>query len=1086
MHTSNRAVADLVQLVRRRYRQRALLQGAAATVLTLAACLATTAAVYVTAAQSVTVLLVGAVVTTVVVTVIAALFLVRPCFRSLSDESIALFIEEHVPGMEDRLNAAVEATRKSTRKHRPLVDKLLTDAARKATFVFPETFVSRLRARLMTTGAAALTILLVVVLYGVLRGVDIGAAGFDLKAGDAFMTVSPGNVDIERGDSQRILATFRSEPEDDVLLVSRQGDGDWKREAMQRGIGEPAFQHEFLNVQESIDYWIEVWDVRSEPYRISMYEFPAVDRIDLTYRYPAYTGLRDRLEEDAGDIVGLSGSTVVLEVHATGSAHTASLEMDDGDVVALKPRGDGVFRGELTLEKDGLYTIRLTDRQSKQNRFPDQYRIVPEPDERPRITVTDPARDLRATAVEEVLIAADAEDDYGIKELRLAYSVNADKERVIILAGGGERLVSGEHLLFLEDYSLQAGDVISWYLEATDGFHPSGEATDMYFIEIIPFDQKYTQINNVGGSQSGQRQGGLVISQQEIIAATWKLIRELEYMSPEELADSHNGLVRAQTNLKTGIEERVASTAFSLELRSDPVQRQVADLLRHAIEAMDEAILDLTRGDLEDALTPERRALTNLLRADALNKEHQVARQQAGRGGGMSATEERMTELMDLELDISKDKYETRREGSQAANQSDEIDDALRKVKDLARRQENLTEQNRPNETDLESNKRFVDRLKREQDELRSQVEDLARSLGENSSHDGRLREGLDRTMRNMRQAERALRRENMDEALSRQQQALNELERLEQGLQRSARGTLRQRAEDVASDLEEMAAREKNLARELDRVQEELAARGGRLRTDDVIPLEEERQRVLQDAEDVIDRADDLRKDASASNPELATTLRNLLQQAQRDRLLDRLLDSREAIRNGWIDSAVEVERDILAALQNLTTKTDGLSSAVPVTKEETLAETLEELHDLEAELRRLEEQARRVRDASGDGRATRARMENQIERIGETLRRLQDTPEQTQQQSLGQLQSALSNASHTGVLLDEESADEFFNEYMYAPLSRLEVALSRELQDIELERKLYGGRHKDVPAQYREPVEKYFESLSRAGRRQ
>ena len=555
-------------------------------------------------------------------------------------------------------------------------------------------------------------------------------------------------------------------------------------------------------------------------------------------------------------------------------------------------------------------------------------------------------------------------------------------------------------------------------------------------------------------------------------------------MPPEEFAESLNGLVRAQTNLKTGIEERVASTAFSLELRSDPNQRQVLDLLRQATDAMDEATLELTREDLEDALTPEIRALTNLLRADALNKEHQVARQQAGLGGGMSATEERMTELMDLALDISKDKYEARREASQAADRSEEIDEALRRVKDLARRQENLTQQNRPNEPNPEDKKRFVDRLKREQDELRSQVEELARSLDVSSSDDGQLRQGLDRTMRNMRQAERALRREDMEDALSRQQRALNELERLEQGLRRSSRGTLRQRAEDVAKVLEAMTAREEILARELDQVQSELAARGGRLRPDDVAPLEGERQVSLRNAEDVVDRADDLRKDAGDDNPALATTRRNFLQQAQRDRLLDRLLDSPEAIRNGWIDSAAEVERDILAALQNLKAFTDALSGAVPVTKEETLAETLEKLRDLDTELRRLEEQARRLRDASGDKRATQARMDSQIGRIGETLRRLQETPGQTQQ-AFGQLQSALSNADHAGMLLDETAADEFFNANVYAPLSRLEVALSRELQCIEMERRLYSGHRKDVPAQYREAVKKYFDTLSRAGRR-
>ena len=85
----------------------------------------------------------------------------------------------------------------------------------------------------------------------------------------------------------------------------------------------------------------------------------------------------------------------------------------------------------------------------------------------------------------------------------------------------------------------------------------------MYFIEVIPFDRKYTQVNNMGGGGGGGgMQSRTVISQQEIIAATWKLHRQRAERTEEDFEESRKGLVQAQSNLKLDIEERISSTTF--------------------------------------------------------------------------------------------------------------------------------------------------------------------------------------------------------------------------------------------------------------------------------------------------------------------------------------------------------------------------------------------------------------------------------------------------------------------------------------------------------------------------------------------
>src|SRR5690606_12605995 len=136
------------------------------------------------------------------------------------------------------------------------------------------------------------------------------------------------------------------------------------------------------------------------------------------------------------------------------------------------------------------------------------------------------------------------------------------------------------------------------------------------FIEVIPFDREYRQAGSGAGAGAGA-QSGIVLNQQQIIAATWKLYRERGQMSESDYASSLDALTHAQENLRVNIEQRINATAFSLELQRDENNRQLAGHLRSAVEAMREAVIDLRADDLQEALVPERRALNFLLRADA-------------------------------------------------------------------------------------------------------------------------------------------------------------------------------------------------------------------------------------------------------------------------------------------------------------------------------------------------------------------------------------------------------------------------------------------------------------------------------------
>lgn len=1135
MPVSTYRVQALVENVRKRWRTRALIQGISLALLTALFFTALFFLLYFQTEIDFDYLLAGLAVAGVIVLYVAIRYAALPFFKKLDDRQIAMYIEERIPGLEDRLNSAIEVG-----NTRPLEDtilgKLVNDASRQITAIPLTTVVDQKRQQIMAYGAGGLLVLFLIFAYNraddiisVFTGAKVTMAAAPEKP---YMSVSPGSVEIEKGESQEVITSLRDESEADVMLHYKIGAGEWQKESMNKGVGQPTYLYQFINIQEPVQYFIVHDQVQSETYDITLYEFPAVAQIDLRYTYPSYTGIPARTEENTGDIRGLKGATVDFSINTTGTVQTAEMVFESGRRLTLTDAGGGQYQTKINLETDDYYHIELTDRAGKANKFPIEYQVVVLEDQPPVVKLTDPQRDVRVNAIDEVLIAAEATDDYGVKELRLHISVNGEDEEVHPLIQQGRRGMQeadGDYVVFLEDFTLEPGDIISYYVEAEDFFDPHGpEATDMYFIEVVPFDQRFTQQNNMGGMQGGGgMQSRTVISQQEIIAATWRLHRERDRRSDEEFKQSAEGLVQAQNNLMNDIEERLSATTFSVELRTDEEVQKVAALLRDAVKAMKEAVDELEDLDLEGALSPERRALNFLLKADALNRDRNVTmnRNQQQGGGGGGSMEDRMTELMDLELDISRDKYEIQQQSqSGQQEQQQQMDDALERIKELARRQQRIANQNQQEQMQGEDKKRYIERLKRDQDELRQQTENLAQNLrsqqqqqaqngqqsqsGESSQQ---VQEGLERAMEHMREAERALRNNDEQRAAASQQQALNELDKLQQDLRIAGAETTREMLDDLTREFEDINKQEDQLAEDIERVLDEAMQNNGRVAGSELDRLEENRSNLRARFSQFKSEAEAVEKSTRAEDPDVASSIRNMLQQMRRDELEQKLEDSEKALTNRWLDYAEQLEEEIQTGMERMQTQMRELENTLPQTDEEQLRRALSDLQDLQESLEEMEAQSQNAgqqpgqsaeqqgqqgqqggqqgggQNGSRQNREAAARMQRQLEQAREAMERLEGQLEgnqafQRQMQQAERSMRRLTDASNTGVLLDEESAKSVFNSDTYKPFSDLETALAKALNDIEMEKKLYGARRAQVPDEYREAVDKYYESLSKS----
>ena len=94
--------------------------------------------------------------------------------------------------------------------------------------------------------------------------------------------------------------------------------------------------------------------------RLKVVELPYVQRLELEYHFPAYTGLPPQKIEDGGDIAVLRGTEI--RVRATPTMATTGGQRRDREGrerSRSRRQADGALAGEFKVDKDGFYHLEL-------------------------------------------------------------------------------------------------------------------------------------------------------------------------------------------------------------------------------------------------------------------------------------------------------------------------------------------------------------------------------------------------------------------------------------------------------------------------------------------------------------------------------------------------------------------------------------------------------------------------------------------------------------------------------------------------------------------------------------------------------
>ena len=357
-----------------------------------------------------------------------------PVRRRPDDRQVARFVEEHCPDLDDAIVTAVDIQQRGDGGYAfaPLVIQSAAarlEAADLSRCVDPrEIRIGWWRAG---AGAAATVLALVVAAPLLERAAQVaylrlfpGSISIQVRSGD--MRVPAGRpvtiaaaVAGRRGTLTRVApsVTLETAPgQTTTVPMVRAGDG---------------YELRINPLERSFKYQVTAGPATSRAYAVTALHPSRVQRIELHYDYPSFTGLKPRSETDGGDVFGPAGTRVRLVVHADKAVSTGSLAFSEGKPgVPLARVNDRTLESTITVKEEAAFRVGLVDPDGLSSEGIEYFvRVM---DDRPAdVHILRPSGDTGITPLEEVPIEARADDDFGIASLDMVYSVSGGPEKVV-------------------------------------------------------------------------------------------------------------------------------------------------------------------------------------------------------------------------------------------------------------------------------------------------------------------------------------------------------------------------------------------------------------------------------------------------------------------------------------------------------------------------------------------------------------------------------------------------------------------------------------------------------------------------------
>ena len=613
-------------------------------------------------------------------------WVIRPASKQITLASIARFVEQRHPELQETLSSAIELLTSDDpddiRGSRELIGEVVKSAEREAARVSPSREIDAAAIRKSALAALSLAGVLGMIYAfwpSPATRLMLRAVAPFLEVGNAYadtLVVEPGDRRVAKGADLTIKASVRH-PRLNKATVRRVDAGS-KVEGVERMNYQATegdrreFTMTFPNVTKDFTYRVHAGNAVSRFYQVTAVEPPKVEKLQVRITPPLYTG-------QAPSTVDWKGDEVVVPEYAE-AAFQAKLNRDAGEskfFVGEKeiPLEDPVQAGvrswivSVTKEMKADWRIELKDAEGFAN-DPARGAIRATADAVPTVRITSPeSRELRLRPGEILPLRYVATEDYGFARAELVQEMDSWPEPKVesleLPARSGQEW-QGQTTLDLAPLQLVPGQVLRVRLRLADNLpiHLKGPQIGESETLVIRIDAGVKSlVEQVVQSQQQEIQQSLNEVRQDLRQArssNEQLRREMQNQSltpraMERLTETQREVAEA--------EDRLEKLAAKMEptLFREPA-RKMAEIAAKQIQPAREQVEMIALSDSREARLTSSTEVGKKL-DEALKQIDQMAGE-LGKANEMARQVAELSDLAKKQQDLAEDVAEEARQAA--------------------------------------------------------------------------------------------------------------------------------------------------------------------------------------------------------------------------------------------------------------------------------------------------------------------------------------------------------------------------------------------------------------------------------------
>jgi hypothetical protein len=559
------------------------------------------------------------------------------------------------------------------------------------------------------------------------------------------------------------------------------------------------YTYNFTKVGGSFTFTLQAGGYTSRPYAVKVVPKPVMSAFKVQLDYPDYTGRKDEVLDNLGDMIVPAGTRIGWAFQAQ---HTDAVQFVYPHSAVTLRQLNGLYVHQLQAMTDTAYSIVISNQYIKQ---PDSlhYRVGVIPDQFPSVSLQQYAD---STTGGMVVLYGEANDDYGLRNINFVYQIKRSNNKqtktgtVPIPAAKG-LFASFNHILDVEQMQLQPGDDLSYYVEVwdNDGVHGSKSAKSTVMQYRMPDAQ---QMDSLMAANADKMEKGLKSSsnkakelQKNMKALQEKMLQKSaldweDKKALEQLAEKQQQMQQQLENVKEKLDQ----------FNKQSEHKELSEELREKQQTMEKLMENLLNNDLKEQMKRLQELMERLNKEDAF-KELNSAQQ---KNDLMQKDMERIKELMNkLEMQMR-------------------MEDLANRADSLAQKQGDLKQQTEQPNSDLAKKMEQQKQLQQQLNEMQKEMKEV-----------DKLNEQLDSP-------------QDMSDQKEQGQQAGEQMEQSQQQMQQQNRSKASQSQQKAQQNLQQMANMMRMGAGGLEMKQIELDIKATRQLLQNLIRMSFEQEEVM------------------------------------------------------------------------------------------------------------------------------------------------------------------------------------------------------------------------------------------------